>query len=88
MGLPFTQKNCSRRALVKGMAAGLAGLNAFSAGRQSVRDWSGTQPVRYPDPDVITIEREFNKYRIAAAVIEAYLHGVPMGGGASLERCG
>jgi hypothetical protein len=70
MNLPSTQKNCSRRALVKGVAAGLAGIGAFPAGGQSVRDWSGTQPVRYPDPDVITIEKEFSKYRIGTAVIE------------------
>jgi len=57
---------------MKGLAAGLAGLRALPAQGQSAttRDWSGREPVRYPDPDVISLEKEFNKYRIGTATIE------------------
>ncbi|HYP14567.1 MAG TPA: hypothetical protein VEQ63_11640, partial [Bryobacteraceae bacterium] len=28
------------------------------------RDWSGNQPVRYPDPDIIALDNRFRKYII------------------------
>ncbi|MEI9977219.1 MAG: SMP-30/gluconolactonase/LRE family protein [Ignavibacteriota bacterium] len=34
------------------------------------RDWSGRQPVRYTDPDVIAVDKRFSKYVIGNAVIE------------------
>jgi gluconolactonase len=70
--LSSSQKRSSRRELMKGLAAGLAGLRALPAQGQSAttRDWSGRVPVRYPDPDVISLEKEFNKYRIGTATIE------------------
>ena len=37
---------------------------------QQQRDWTGRQPVRYTDPDVITIDKRFSKYVIGNAVIE------------------
>jgi len=59
------------------MAAGLTCLAAsFAAGESATtRDWSGKQPVRYPDPDVISLEKEFGKYRIGTATIERIATG-------------
>jgi gluconolactonase len=70
--LSSPQKRSSRRELMKGLAVGLAGFRALPVQGQSVatRDWSGREPVRYPDPDVISLEKEFNKYRIGTATIE------------------
>jgi gluconolactonase len=34
------------------------------------RDWSGRQPTRYTDPDVVTLDKRFTKYVIGNAVIE------------------
>jgi gluconolactonase len=34
------------------------------------RDWSGQQPVRYSDPDVIALDKRFQKYMIGNGVIE------------------
>src|SRR6186713_3306157 len=34
------------------------------------RDWSGKTPVRYPDPDIISIDRRFDKYRLVNTGIE------------------
>jgi gluconolactonase len=67
----------TRRELIKGMAAGLTCLAAsFAAGESATtRDWSGKQPVRYPDPDVISLEKEFGKYRIGTATIERIATG-------------
>ena len=36
-----------------------AGSAAFAQ-----RDWSGNNPVRYPDPDVVSLDKKFDKYRI------------------------
>ena len=33
------------------------------------RDWSGDNPVRYPDPDVKVLDSSFNKYRLGNAAI-------------------
>ena len=34
-----------------------------------VRDWSGQQPVQYPDPDVVALDNRFRKYLIGNTVI-------------------
>ena len=34
------------------------------------RDWSGRQPIRYTDPDVVTFDKRFAKYVIGNAMIE------------------
>ena len=34
------------------------------------RDWTGRQPLRYTDPDVITLDKRFAKYVIGNASIE------------------
>ena len=70
-------ESSTRRDLLERLAAGLTALSVSSAVGQSVatRDWSGNQPVRYPDPDVISLEKEFAKYRIGTAVIERVCTG-------------
>lgn len=46
-------------------AAGSAlGLPAFA------RDWSGQNPVRYPDPDIVVIEGAFQKYKLGNTPIQ------------------
>ena len=37
---------------------------------QTQRDWTGHQPIRYTDPDVIAIDKRFSKYMIGSAAIE------------------
>jgi len=49
-------------------------LVAAPALAQIQRDWANNQPVRYPDPDVIAVDKSFEKYRIFNAVI--YRHYV------------
>ena len=41
-----------------------AALFCSGAARAQQRDWSGRNPVRYPDPDLVVIDPRFNKYRI------------------------
>ena len=37
---------------------------------QTQRDWTGRQPIRYTDPDVIALDKRFAKYVIGNAAIE------------------
>ena len=34
------------------------------------RDWSGQQPIRYPDPDVVALDKSFSKYMVNNAAVE------------------
>ena len=33
------------------------------------RDWTGAEPTRYPDPDVLVLDPAFGKYRLGNASI-------------------
>jgi gluconolactonase len=60
--------NLPRRSFLA--ATGAAALApAFS---QTTRDWTNKQPTRYPDPDVISLDPRFDKYKIGNAVIERH----------------
>jgi len=64
--------NLSRREV---LAAGGVGLSAISPRAQSARDWSGREPIGYPDPNVIVLDKAFTKYRITSATIERMCSG-------------
>jgi gluconolactonase len=49
-------------------------LAAVPLAAQSQRDWTNRQPIRYPDPDVISLDQSFEKYKLFNAVI--YRHWV------------
>jgi gluconolactonase len=57
--------NPSRRSFL----AGLCGATAIPALAQQTRDWSGQQPVQYPDPDIVALDNRFRKYMIGNTVI-------------------
>src|SRR5271167_3551610 len=64
-----------RRWLAMVGLAGMAGAGSL-AGAQTERDWKGHEPIRYPDPDVIAVEKQFSKYRITSATIERLAGGL------------
>lgn len=45
------------------LGSGLGAAAAMALPAQQ-RDWSGQNPVRYPEPDVIALDKRFNKYKI------------------------
>jgi gluconolactonase len=51
----------------------LAGAAAVAA--QTPRDWTNGQPVRYPDPDVVVLDRSFARYKLFNAVIYKHYTG-------------
>jgi gluconolactonase len=40
------------------------------------RDWSGNRPVRYPDPDIIVLDKRFAKYKIGNTSIQRLFTGM------------
>src|SRR5688572_23383332 len=50
----------SRRTILK--SAALAAGSAAASAQQ--RDWSGQNPIRYPDPDIVVLDPRFRKYAI------------------------
>jgi gluconolactonase len=49
------------------VAAATAVAPALSA---AARDWSGQEPVRYPDPDILVLDQRFAKYKLGNTPIQ------------------
>jgi len=60
-----------RRSFLAALGSGSA-LLAQSAAQ---RDWTGATPLRYPDPDVISVDKRFNKYRDNNAALQRIATG-------------
>ena len=56
-----------RRSFLTTSATGAA-LAPMAARAQ--RDWSGANPVRYPDPDIVVLDKRFAKYKIGNTPIQ------------------
>lgn len=52
------------------LAAATAGTVLSQADAQTQRDWSGRNPTRYPDPDIVVIDQRFAKYKIGNTPIQ------------------
>ena len=39
------------------------------------RDWTNQQPARYPDPDIVALDKSFAKYQLFNAVIYRHYIG-------------
>jgi gluconolactonase len=46
------------------------GAAAFAPAALAQRDWTGRNPVRYPDPDILVLDKRFAKYRIGNTPIQ------------------
>lgn len=61
----------SRRSLLTAAFLTPAAMQA-----QAPRDWSGRTPVRYPDPDIIVVDKRFAKYKIGNTPIQRLRTGM------------
>jgi gluconolactonase len=57
-----------RRGFLAVATAGAGGLAAAARGNE--RDWGSRAPVRYPDVDVVILDKRFGKYRLGNAAIQ------------------
>jgi len=52
-----------------------AGFVAAASTAYAQRDWSGKNPIRYPDPDIVVLDKRFNKYKIGNTAIQRLYTG-------------
>jgi gluconolactonase len=67
--MPTTKPALDRRSFL-GTAAAAVGALASAVARADDRDWSGREPTRYPDPDVVVLEKRFAPYKVGNASIQ------------------
>src|ERR1051326_5298130 len=66
---------CDRRTFLTTATLGFAASLPSRAQQQAPanatpRDWSGQNPVRYPDPDIIAVDNRFRKYMIGNTIMK------------------
>ena len=65
--LPQSDFNPTRRRFLKTAVAGAAAAALTPLG---ARDWTGAEPIRYPDSDVMALDPSFGRYIVGNAAIE------------------
>ena len=63
----------SRRAFLTGV---LASAVLAPKALRAQRDWSGKDPIRYPDPDILVLDKRFAKYKIDNTAIQRLYTGM------------
>jgi len=59
-----------RRSFLAAAAATAAGVALATVSTAAERDWSGKQPARYPDSDILSLDKRFDKYKIGNTPIQ------------------
>ena len=68
----------SRRKFMTRAGAAVMATLALRANGATPRDWTGVYPTRYPDPDIVTLDPEFNKYKLGNTPIQRIYHSPSM----------
>jgi gluconolactonase len=68
-GAVTMQANLDRRTLLKSVAMGAVAAVARPLAAAD-RDWSGHTPTRYPDPDIVSLDKRFDKYKLGNTAIQ------------------
>ena len=66
--LSSSSNGFNRRAFLTG--ATLAGAALAVAKKGTPRDWTGKTPTRYPEPDVVVLDKRFGKYKLGNSPIQ------------------
>ncbi|HEX5104657.1 MAG TPA: SMP-30/gluconolactonase/LRE family protein [Pirellulaceae bacterium] len=67
---------CGRRSFLAGIAGAAA---AFCSSQAMGRDYGpGAQPVRYPDPDIVVLDKRFEAYKLGNTPIQRLYHSPNM----------
>ena len=59
----------------RSLLAALGGVALAPAAVRAQRDWSGKNPVRYPDPDIVVLDQRFAKYKLGNTPIQRLHQG-------------
>jgi gluconolactonase len=71
------QPHLSRRNFLSSFPAFAAGA-AVAPALAADRDWTGKNPVRYPDADIISLDPKFDKYKLGNTSIQRIYHNPAM----------
>jgi len=71
--LPVDRRSFLTAALA---GSGLAISPLSGTGTQHDRDWSGQNPIHYPDADVVVLDKSFSKYKVNNAALERLYTGM------------
>jgi gluconolactonase len=63
-----------RRTFLAGIGGAATAAKALQG--QIKRDWTGKEPISYPDPDVIVLDKSFNKYKVGNTAIQRIATGM------------
>ena len=74
---PSAPARPERRAFLGGAAAALAVAALPSLARAAERDWTGSVPTRYPDPDIISLDKRFTA-KLGNTPIQRLYHNADM----------
>jgi gluconolactonase len=80
-GHPSTAMNANDRLTLsrpgrRGFLAAFAGMALAPRAARAARDWTGKEPVPYPDPDIVVLDKRFAKYKINSTPIERLCTGM------------
>jgi gluconolactonase len=64
-----------RRSFLAAVGTALGGAALAGAGAEE-RDWSGARPVRYPDPDIVVLDKRFERYKLGNTGIQRLHSGM------------
>lgn len=67
----------SRRHFLSTLSTAAVGA-AVAPALATERDWTGTVPARYPDPDLISLDPKFDKYKIGNTPLQRIYHNPSM----------
>src|SRR5437763_12177819 len=67
MNSPTPKSPMRRRSFLTTAAAAFV---PTAAAQTPQRDWSGRQPLRYTDPDLISLDKRFDKYLITNTIMQ------------------
>lgn len=73
-----TSSAINRRSFLAGAVATAAGVLEATKANAIERDWTGTYPVRYPDPDIVVLDPRFAKYKLGNTPIQRLYHSPTM----------
>lgn len=66
--IPSLPSGASRRDFIRTLATAAGGLALTQT--LGARDWTGAEPSRYPDPDIVSLDPRFGRYKVSNTPIQ------------------
>ncbi|HVR35685.1 MAG TPA: SMP-30/gluconolactonase/LRE family protein, partial [Methylomirabilota bacterium] len=66
----------NRRGFLRSAAFAAAGVAMASRSGAAERDWTGANPIRYPDPSILVLDARFARYKLGNTPIQRLHSGM------------